>query len=558
MKRVGLLLVLCAAARSEEWKAGPLTLEVHVSRTANLFEIVDNLSNWDRYAHAQYRRHFTLSDEDEAMLKKHAAVRRRRGWGGGLEQAFFTPLSLDEALARADLSEKEKEIERRVLLHFAPRIDALLKEERPRLEAFRVRIEKKLEDVTSFARKVSRFSHGHEVAVPVYLIANPADHDLGGGYNGGRLTVEVARIADAFPTFLHELMHAFVNRERARLRAAVARTELLDYTTLNEGIAYALSPGIFHAGNDLASQVARDEGKSLDDPYVRFRRFGLELVPLLERALDDDDATLETFLPEALEAWSRVVHRHEAQKAAEKRKPLAFSAGPAWKTLEDRLYPLYSFNHGDDHYRRILWRARRGDTIYFLFALDSPDRRIPERFRGLLPRPWPAVEKELQTGKTVEAEGSVRGIRTVVLAAPTTERLKALVQTSKLVRRIEPWFFGLLSRGTYDRLNRRMNALHHRGVAGYSHYAPYYPRLFTRAQSGDTLIIAIALERKADRIANGYEDLLPRPWPEVEKELKAGKTVELKGEARGLKTILLAAPTAERLERLLRESRLLE
>jgi len=72
MKRGGLLLVLCAAARSEEWKAGPLTLEVHVSRTANLFEIVDNLSNWDRYAHAQYRRHFTLSDEDEAAIAEAA------------------------------------------------------------------------------------------------------------------------------------------------------------------------------------------------------------------------------------------------------------------------------------------------------------------------------------------------------------------------------------------------------------------------------------------------------------------------------------------------------
>ena len=54
------------------------------------------------------------------------------------------------------------------------------------------------------------------LSVPVFLLANPDDHNMGGGYNGGRLTLEVPRKSDALPTFFHELMHAFVGEQRIR------------------------------------------------------------------------------------------------------------------------------------------------------------------------------------------------------------------------------------------------------------------------------------------------------------------------------------------------------
>lgn len=44
-------------------------------------------------------------------------------------------------------------------------------------------------------------------------------------------------------------------------------------------------------------------GRSLDDPYVRFRRFGLALRPLLTKALQDEDQTIQTFLPSVLQIW---------------------------------------------------------------------------------------------------------------------------------------------------------------------------------------------------------------------------------------------------------------
>ena len=73
---------------------------------------------------------------------------------------------------------------------------------------------------------------------------------------------------------------------------------------------------------------------------------------------------------------------------------------------------------------------------------------------------------------------------------------------------------------------------------------------------GDIIVLLFLLD-STDRIPTEYGDLLPRPWPEIEAVLKQGKTVELKGEARELNVILLAAPTNQQLRLLVQESTLL-
>jgi beta-lactamase regulating signal transducer with metallopeptidase domain len=73
---------------------------------------------------------------------------------------------------------------------------------------------------------------------------------------------------------------------------------------------------------------------------------------------------------------------------------------------------------------------------------------------------------------------------------------------------------------------------------------------------GDIIVLLFSLD-SPDRIPAEYEDLLPKPWPEIEAALKQGKTVELKGEARELNVILLAAPTSTQLRSLVQESKLL-
>ena len=54
----------------------------------------------------------------------------------------------------------------------------------------------------------------------------------------------------------------------------------------------------------------------------------------------------------------------------------------------------------------------------------------------------------------------------------------------------------------------------------------------------------------------GYENFLPKPWAQIEATLKKGETVELKHEARKRTFILLAAPTLEKLDRLIANSTL--
>ncbi len=49
---------------------------------------------------------------------------------------------------------------------------------------------------------------------------------------------------------------------------------------------------------------------------------------------------------------------------------------------------------------------------------------------------------------------------------------------------------------------------------------------------------------------------MPKPWSDIETDLKRGQTVELKGKARELNVILLAAPTNEQLRALVQESKL--
>jgi hypothetical protein len=298
-------------------RVGPLELEVHLSRTAQVFHVVDQLCAWSPYCHDQYARAIPLSDEDRSQLAKHATVRRRFGWRGELERAFYVPeeVDLDAAVARAVdakvLTPDEGRTEREVLSAFAPRLDGPFEQARPRLLAFQRRLASEAPRLSDIARKLAALSEVSEVPrVPVYLIWDPAEHDLGGGFNGGRLTLEVPTREDAMPIFLHEVFHAILNRRLEAIRKAAQRGTGLDEETLNEGIAYALAPGLIHdpSVTDPLSDLVREDrraGRSLDEPYVRFHRLASEIRPSLENALTGG-VSFDAFLESAVAAWGRV------------------------------------------------------------------------------------------------------------------------------------------------------------------------------------------------------------------------------------------------------------
>jgi hypothetical protein len=95
--RALLVFVILAAvpalnAQPVEVDLGGLILTVSDSSTAQIFHIVDQLSEWDPYAHKQYgrwARTLPLNQEDRRLLQQHADLRRARGRGEGFEQAFL-------------------------------------------------------------------------------------------------------------------------------------------------------------------------------------------------------------------------------------------------------------------------------------------------------------------------------------------------------------------------------------------------------------------------------------------------------------------------------------
>ena len=142
-------------------------------------------------------------------------------------------------------------------------------------------------------------------------MTNPVGRSGGGGYNGGNAWVEVNNTLEAIDTFTHEAIHV-VLRDRVRdIRAtATACGAGLDRETLNEGLDYAISPGMFHEGNGdplgEAVDAARRRGQAATDQLVRDQRFGLALRPLLESALGRKEK-LSAILPKACDAWRGVL-----------------------------------------------------------------------------------------------------------------------------------------------------------------------------------------------------------------------------------------------------------
>ena len=252
-----LLAVLCwdlslaDESRTVILKLEKLTLNISISRTAHLFHVVDQLSEWSQFCHIQYKEDFinkngSFSAIDKSMLEKHASIRKTLSWGGGLEQTFYSTVDLEaaveEGIRNKFITPEQAKTEIEVFEHFSPYVDKLLESERPNLDRFIENLSNRKAQLEDISKKLSIFCDNVKLEVPFFVMANPSDSFIGGGYNGQRLTLEIPRKRDSFNSLLHELMHAFVGTQRKGLENIINVTEWLDYMTLNEGIAYAL-PG---------------------------------------------------------------------------------------------------------------------------------------------------------------------------------------------------------------------------------------------------------------------------------------------------------------------------
>jgi hypothetical protein len=444
----------CFGGTNSQWRldAGPLKLDIYVSETAHLFHVVDQISQWSEFCHRQYVRYIDsvdggLSEEDRKLLAEHSAIRKKHGWGGGLEQTFYTPLDLESALAQGVkeglLTAQEAQTERRVLTHFQARVERLMSEEAPTLRGFVQQLTTQRANLTTFAEQISRFVGGAKLTVPFYVIADPSPQGLGGGgFNGGRLTLEIIKGSDMYPTMLHELFHAFILTKEETVKKAARSVPGLDEETLNEGLAYAYNPGIVHAsGSDpllagVAGYLAR--GSSLKDSYARFNTYGLALRPLLKEALPDKRQTLETFLPRATDAWLVLAELDKAHSMQSDSQAHDYRTDPRHSIFIFGLYDekaarslmestgrhYFGRYHVANQYEEMLTKnAKPGDTIVLLLSLDDKGR-VPETFSDLLPSPWTEIESRLKQGETVLVKGKARDMTVFLLATPTVESLR--------------------------------------------------------------------------------------------------------------------------------------
>jgi hypothetical protein len=90
-----------------------------------------------------------------------------------------------------------------------------------------------------------------------------------------------------------------------------------------------------------------------------------------------------------------------------------------------------------------------------------------------------------------------------------------------------------------------------------NHGKTQYEEILSKSQAGSMIILLFALDSSDKSVPAGYEDLLPIPWNQVEAKLRKGETIEGSGKARDRQIVMLAAPTEQQLNDLIRTTKLL-
>ena len=179
--------------------------------------------------------------------------------------------------------------------------------------AFIDRLRKESATFRPIIAKLRRFAEVQQpVAMTVYLVSNPEEGSGGGGAHGDRLVVEVQQKPDPLSFLIHEALHLLLDRHRPAV-AAAADSAGLTWQRLNEGIAYAMAPGITNgdASGDAQAEAWTQRtmsGAGASDTFVQFYMLATVIRPLLRDALDQGD-TITAFLPKAVAKWRSVVNR---------------------------------------------------------------------------------------------------------------------------------------------------------------------------------------------------------------------------------------------------------
>src|ERR1700722_3502358 len=278
--------LLAAPARADAPKApqggesvalGPVTFDVAIAETAQVFYVVDQLSLWSPHSHPQYAQwanegHLVLGERERAALEAHRRIRSAsRGWGA-LDRAFASTSSIGEAATHAvdsgTLTPQEANEERAVLETLEPLLSRAIADGQPRLQVFRDLVKQRASAVGRVLADLQAFAETYTpLPIPLFLVFDPVPHTGGGGYNGGVAWVEVNDTASAMGTLIHEAIHVVMHDRFGDIaRSAASCGSGLDAETLNEGLDYAVSPGMLHEDNGDPLYDALDDARRRGTP----------------------------------------------------------------------------------------------------------------------------------------------------------------------------------------------------------------------------------------------------------------------------------------------------
>ncbi|MFQ5809847.1 MAG: S41 family peptidase [Armatimonadota bacterium] len=304
-----------APAQVARTSSDSLTLTFHVSYGANLFYVVDQISRWDPHTRTYYqdywKKRFGATRQDLRTLEDYCVVRAQYPWGK-LEPVFYA--GGDGRAARARLNKVAPGVDARTgmraLEQFRPEFDQVWAE----ADYLHEMTERLAAGVTAEHKRsfdeAARLFGAQAVSLDVLAMWSPEPLAGGGGFNGGRIALEMPRgrpIERVLAVMFHEALHAFQEPRESQLDA-FAQEHDMPSGVMHEAVLYAIAPGVFarrHGHTDpLPGQIAEMEAQDIspEDELYQIRKLALALEPVTDDYLRSG-RTLEEYLPRVADAW---------------------------------------------------------------------------------------------------------------------------------------------------------------------------------------------------------------------------------------------------------------
>jgi len=539
----------CWLCTPSDWPAGEkasqvssksLTLNFQVTYASNLFYVVDQLSRWDPHTRPYYReyweRRFGLAGEDLKVLDAYRRVRSLYFWGV-LEPAFYGPgnqRSVQEKLNK--IAGRDAKVLWQALEHFRPKFNRIWAEAAYLLPMAKELASNATDQDKLLLEEVRNFFGATAMSIDVLALWSPEPKAGGGGYNGGRITLEMPQgrpLEQILAVLLHESLHAFQEARQQRMMA-FATEQGIPYEILHEAALYAMAPGLRahrHGLPDpMPGQIAEMEkaGVSPEHTLLRIRKLAVALEPMTDAFLRKGK-NLEEYLPLLGKTYKQLNETDPYLRQAKELKERPAEAGIVLEVEGQRL-SVTAFSPGSPAERQGLRVqdeivAVRGKTLREWSGEGVPAAKVG--WRELRGKPGEIVPVTVRRG---DRELQFQ-LRLAILGRPTKQPSEPQVA---VIGRRE------VAEAINDRLNLYLDA-----------FSPDFIKQKLDLLQRKPLIIAMSPDEFS--IPEEFRYLLPTDYDQVVARLKKGETVAAEKTMAGRPVVLLAAPTLDGLINLIRQ-----